>query len=130
MSRALTSTVAAVVLILVTVLLTGQTGSSPWPTALVGLIAGLAYAFGAWCAPLFAARGALGGTLFARWRRAWDRPKAVQVIAGAVAVAVFTAVGIFPGASAAAFGIAIALGAGAVLPVPDDAADSEDARRA
>lgn len=128
MARTLTATVVSIILILVTHGLTSD--ADPGPALLTGAIIGLAYTVGAWCAPLMQARGgALAGSLFSRWQPAWDGPKAMQILAGAAVAAVLTVLNIFEGATAVIFGIAVAIGAGALLPVSAGEADSEDAPR-
>lgn len=86
-----------------------------WAPAALGALATLV---GVWCAPLFAAEGALAGTLFARWRPEWDRPKTLQVLSGTIATAVLVLALQFQPGTAAILGIAVAIGVGALLPVP------------
>lgn len=128
MARTLTATVVSFILILVTHGLTSDADLGP--ALLTGALAGLAYTVGAWCAPLMRARsGALAGSLFSRWQPAWDRSKALQILAGAVVAAVLIVLNIFEGATAVIFGIVAAVGVGAFLPLSADEADSEDAPR-
>lgn len=125
MALTLMATVVSFILILVTHGLTSDADLGP--ALLTGAVAGLAYTVGAWCAPLMRARGgALAGSLFSRWQPAWDRPKALQVLAGAVVAAVLIILG---GTTAVIFGIVAAVGVGAFLPLSADEADSEDAPR-
>ena len=125
MALTLIATVVSFILILVTHGLTSDADLGP--ALLTGALAGLAYTVGAWCAPLMRARGgALAGSLFSRWQPAWDRSKALQVLAGAVVAAVLIILG---GTTAVILGIVAAVGVGAFLPASADAADSEDAPR-
>lgn len=125
MALTLMATVVSVILILVTHGLTSD--ADPGPALLTGAVAGLAYTVGAWCAPLMRARGgALAGSLFSRWQPAWDRPKALQILAGAVVAAALIILG---GTTAVILGIMAAVGVGAFLPLSADGADSEDAQR-
>lgn len=112
-----------VVLVALTVLyalgreLSDHAGPAAWGMA--ALAAG-AFLVGAWCAPLFAGRGVLPGTPFARWRPQWDRPKTIQVVAGAVAAAGLALLLDVHPSTAGIAGIAVAIAVGAVLPVPHD----------
>lgn len=122
------ATVVSIILVLVTHGLTSDADLGP--ALLTGALAGLAYTVGAWCAPLMRARGgALAGSLFSRWQPTWDGPKALQILAGATVAAVLTVLNIFEGATAVIFGIAVAIGVGAFLPLSADGADSEDTPR-
>lgn len=95
-----------------------------WAPAALGALATLV---GVWCAPLFAADGALPGTLFARWRPEWDRPKTLQVLSGTIATAVLVLALQFQPGTAAILGIAVAIGVGALLPAPGGVDAQHDA---
>ncbi|WP_374928916.1 hypothetical protein [Kytococcus sedentarius] len=120
--------VSVVVLVALTVLhaltadLSDQEGLARWALAALG--AG-AYLMGAWCAPLFAGTGSLSGTLFARWRREWDRPKALQIAAGAATSAALVLLLDFHPSSGAIVGIVVAIMLGATLSVPADPRGSD-----
>lgn len=126
MTKSLTSSVVAVVLLLIASLVV----SGPaWPSWIVGVVGGLVLAVGAWCAPLFTAGRPLAGTWFTRWSPAWDTPKSAQVLSGGIAAAALVLVRLFDVGAAVAVGIVVAVVVGAFLPSAGTGTAPAGARR-
>lgn len=91
--------------------LIGEVGS------LVSIIAGLAFVFGAWCAPASYVQGQTGSLLWAGreiWTRRTAGTKTLQLAAGGAVVLVAVLLLELDTGTSAIFGIAAAIGLGAV----------------
>lgn len=74
---------------------------------------------GAWCAPLAKAPGAFGGSMLAPWRPEFEGPKVTQVAAGGLVALLIGLISSSGAVAGCILGIAVAVGLGFVLKVPD-----------